>query len=432
LQAQNITTSRSALASVTTDRFLRLYESHTVSEIANIVAPRLEAAEKKRLKSAIWRRLKLDPRYKSRPSGNAVRSAKLGRPRPDLQSAGDWEKVELLAAGKSRKEILARLGGSWPGIYLAFRKMGFPAGASPVYSFGELFDRSALRRLQELSGLNVTELARQLGVKFGTLEPHLSSRNAEKQVSFEVARRAHQWRIALFRHLMSSGRYGQSRIILTFFPSLSINYKLLMDVLDRMVEANRNDLQWSAEGLKLYLCGQARKETAGVISGDLFRRFLPWAPVILKPILVPEEKSIHMTLENLRGVHHQRLAWDLIACSLGTTAPVISAVLNPSQARTAKAIFAQELRSVAVSVKIKKQGGRRVGMSTDSREDADLLLTFQNEFESHHGTRKGSLIFAAKKVYGSTVNKGTATNRAKRLLARFRKLHQKQPLRLAS
>jgi hypothetical protein len=293
--------------------------------------------------------------HKLRPVGEAVRLAKIGRPRPTLtlathpgeRTVDKWKIVELRIAGKSNQEIAKLLNRAWPSIYIALRGMGFPVGTgvSACYSFGELFDRAALRRLRQISGFNVTSLAEQLGVPFATLEVALSTRKSQSQMHLKTARKASEWRASLFRSLMSNAsrhpgrqtdKYGQSRVIVTFFPNLRARYLCLLEVLHQLGKKLRDNPEWSLDRLQQHLCEQAMGEKAGISRGDLFRRFLPWAPE-LTPFLAGK-------LQDLQGVRYQRIAWEILAGSLGTTAPIISAVINPAQAQRIRPIPPEEMR----------------------------------------------------------------------------------------
>jgi hypothetical protein len=441
-------TSKSILARTTTEALLKLFQApHDVHEMAEILGPTLDAAGTNRLKKGIWARLKKDPRYKARPSGEAIRRRKVGRPRRNLparthpgENAVDkWKIVELKIAGKSTSEIARELNRSYPSIYLALRGMGFPDGdhVAPYYSFGEGFDRATLRHLHKLSGLSVTEFAKQLRIPFATLWLHSRSKKS-RQLRFSTAQKAAEWRRGLFRHLMGdahprrgyrSDRFGHARVIRTFFPSLQERYLFLLQVLRRLRDVLLENQDWSVKDLQNYLCAQAMLEKAGMTRGALFMRFLPWAPELM-PVLVS-------CLDQVRSGHNQRLAWELLARSLGTTAPVISSLLNPAQRRTVKPIprndMAWVIKNRAMSVappnngkqpRVKAEarnvGGRPEGMSKETKQDAELLLQHMAEFENRHGTKKGAVSFASLKVYGA-VNERKRVERARKTINRYKK-----------
>lgn len=381
--------------------------------------------------------------HKLRPMGEAVRSSKIGRPRlklslrdPNRDPVDRWKIVELKIAGKSNREIAKLLHRAQPSIYLALRRMGFPdgTGVSTCYSFGELFDRAALRRLHGISGFNVTSLAKELGVPFGTLEAALSTRKSQKQLRFETARKASEWRKSLFRRLMSNAsrhpgrqneKYGQSRVIVTFFPDLRERYFFLLSALRQLGKKLRDNPKWSRDQLQQHLWQQATAEKAGRSPGDLFTRFLRWAPELM-PFLAGK-------LQDLRGIRYQRIAWEILAGSLGTTAPIISAVVNSAQAQTIRAIPPEEMcwliRKLAgestlaqqVQQKPKHKSERKKGMTPETLEDGRLLEQYIRDFEKKNGTKRGALKYAARKVYGTTVDEHTAVQRGNKTLTRYRK-----------
>jgi len=348
-------TSKSVLSRITTDALLTLYERFSVTEIANLRGPKLSATEKRRLKQAIWSRLK-KAGYKARPSGEAVRKAKIGRPRkkltmsthPGEAPADKWKIVELKAAGMSSPAIARNLGRSWPSIYLTLRKLGFPDGKGVgfFYSFGELFDRSALQHLHVTSGLSVTEFGQQLGIPFGTTWAQLREKKAG-QLHFQTACKASEWRTRLFQHLMSAAirrprqasGYGQNRVILTLFPNLRERYVFLLDVLDRLGEVLRPNSTWCKDDLRQYLCAEAMLEHAGQTPGTQFIRFLPWAPDLV-PFLASK-------LDQLRSNQHDKLAREAMAEWLHTTEPVIGDVVHHGD--KIKPIAPQEMRWLILS-----------------------------------------------------------------------------------
>lgn len=308
---------------------------------------------------------------KLRSMGEGVRLSKLGRPRvrlslkpgPRAVAADKWKIVELKAAGKSNLEIAKELNRAQVSIYLALRKMGFPPGA-PCYSFGEIFDRPALRHLHDLSGLLVKELAKELGMPFATIEAALSERYPARQIHFNTAQRASQWRTGLFRQLLSNAvrrphrqdQYSQATILLTFFPRLRERYLLFQQVLDELAKKLRENPEWSLSQLQQFLIAQAVGEKAGRIQGDLFTRFLPLAPH-LTPFLGKR-------LADLRGVHHQRIALESMASALGTTASTVSRLANPTQARALRSIVPRDMREVI----LKWHGDERKRKLSDDTE----------------------------------------------------------------
>jgi transposase-like protein len=278
---------------------------------------------------------------KRRSIGEGIRLVKRGRPALGLPSrkVDNWKLIELkVLAHKSNQEIARQFHCAYPSIWWALHRMGFPSGE---HRFGEVFDRAALRRLREMSGLNKTELKDELGVKYDTLESLLSKRGPEKQPHLNTVRKVIEWQEKLFQDLMKNGRYAQSSIIRTFFPNLRESWKFLLKVLNLIGDKLREEGNWSLAELQRYLWEQAMRETAleedGRNPGNLFRRFLPWAPE-LTPFLGQEE------LQELRGVHRYRVARQILAKRLSTSPPTLYSWINPAQAQGIRPIPPAEIR----------------------------------------------------------------------------------------
>jgi hypothetical protein len=414
------------------NKILTVYfeERRSLSETA-----RQLAIKRSRVESVIKR-----AGLKLRPMGEGVRLSKLGRSRlklslrdhPKAMAADKWKIVELKVAGKSNQEIARLLDRAQPSIYYALRKIGFPGGTgvTACYGFGEVFDRSALRHLHEISGLNVTELAKTFGMPFATLDAALSRRKPTKQLHFKTARAALGWRGDLFWYLMSNAsrhpgkqttKYSQSRVLLTLFPNLRKKYLFLLEVLRQLAKKLRENPEWSRNQLQQYLCEQAKEESFRKNRGDLFIRFLPWAPELM-PFLAQK-------LPILRGVHHQRLAWEVIAGPLCTTAPIISEIINPSQVKKINPIPPEQMRWLILTRQCKqpkvarKKSGRKKGMTAETQEDALLLEQYIRDFTKQHGTKRGALVYACRKVYGSTVESRKAVQRGNKTLSRYRAIN---------
>jgi hypothetical protein len=284
-----------------------------------------------------------------RSKAEGIRLAKRGRS-PD--TAAMWMRVELsIIERKSIQEIAKQLNLTPEAINSSLHRMGWNVEA--CHSFGEVFDRAELRRLKEMSGLEVPQLAQELGIPVRTLAGLLSTRRPDNELSFDTARKIVKWRERLFFRLLAygarhsgHGRHSRQSIILAFFPKLGQRYQFLMQVLHRLAKPLPKNLQWEGQHeLQGYLCEQAMWETAeekaGSNPGNLFRRFLPWAPCLM-PFLAGKLQELR-DVHHHRGVHHQELAWEIIAGSLRTTAPVISSLDAPSRVRRTKRISPDQM-----------------------------------------------------------------------------------------
>jgi hypothetical protein len=282
--------------------------------------------------------------------------------------------------------------------------MGFSGEkrTTSFWSCGEIFDRSAVREIHKLSGLNVTEFANALGVPFGTLESLLSSRANEKRPHFQTAKKVAEWRGDLFSYLMSNAtrnpgantcKYSQSRVIRTFFPQLGAKYSLLLQVLHRLQKVLRENPTWGADQLQEYFWSQAVQEKAGKSKGNLFKRFLPWAPE-----LMPHLRS---KIDRVLGVHHQPIAWEILAGWLGTTAPIISALINPSQARAIRPIPPEQMRWLILN---RRNAGPAAGNGSEGTSRSRRGPGKPPEQEVQRRLPRLKQLRAAKKSWGQIRN----------------------------
>jgi len=254
---------------------------------------------------------------------------------------------------------------------MTIRRLGFPdgkgarktrtraslSGTTGFYSFGELFDRSAMQQLHSMTGLTVTEFSRQLGIPFATCWNILRSKTS-LQLGFLTARKISEWRSCLFRQLMSDAtqgadRYGRRRIIQTVFPNLRDRYSQLVEVLRNVSKSPCAKTDFVSDALPQYLIEQALMEQARPTQGTLFKSFLPWAPD-----LVPFLKK---NLDRVHGALRAELAVQAIAQWLGTTPPVVKNVLHcTNNGHRIKAIPPREMRLLIL-------GRRRIGTQKSGR-----------------------------------------------------------------
>lgn len=67
--------------------------------------------------------------------------------------------------------------------------------------------------------------------------------------------------------------------------------------------------------------------------------------------------------------------------------------------------------------------GRPKGMTKQTRQEAELLEKYLNEFEQVHGSKRGGVAYACRKVYGSSIDLRRAIDRANKTRAKYRKYH---------
>ncbi len=80
-----------------------------------------------------------------------------------------------------------------------------------------------------------------------------------------------------------------------------------------------------------------------------------------------------------------------------------------------------------LSVGIRNKGGRSKGMGKDTQEEARQLLARIEEWERKKNTKKGAVVFAAREVYGSTVDSRRAVQRANKTLQKYKKILGTKP-----
>jgi predicted nucleic acid-binding Zn ribbon protein len=66
------------------------------------------------------------------------------------------------------------------------------------------------------------------------------------------------------------------------------------------------------------------------------------------------------------------------------------------------------------------QGGRPAGMKDDTKEDARELLRYMEEWDRQKATHRGAMLYASRKVYGSTVESRKAIARGYKTLKKYR------------
>jgi hypothetical protein len=98
----------------------------------------------------------------------------------------------------------------------------------------------------------------------------------------------------------------------------------------------------------------------------------------------------------------------------GTKGPEVvlgSIVITPSPATTGGC--------PPKSMRVRNKGGHPKGLTKETQEDGRLLEQHILDFQKQHNTKKGALIYAARKVYGR-VDQRKAVQRANKTLTRYR------------
>jgi predicted nucleic acid-binding Zn ribbon protein len=90
-------------------------------------------------------------------------------------------------------------------------------------------------------------------------------------------------------------------------------------------------------------------------------------------------------------------------------------------------IVAQSQPAGAPDTRPRNKGGRTKGMGKATQEEAKQLLARIEEWEQKKGTKKGAVVFAAGKVYGSTVDSRRAVQRANKTLQKYKKIIGTKP-----
>jgi hypothetical protein len=70
----------------------------------------------------------------------------------------------------------------------------------------------------------------------------------------------------------------------------------------------------------------------------------------------------------------------------------------------------------------RNEGGRPKGMTRQTREEGRLLEQYRCEFEQQHGTGRGAMLYACRKVYGGGLESRKALARGHKTLRKYRAL----------
>jgi hypothetical protein len=295
---------------------------------------------------------------------------------------------EKLYAPSTITTILAKLGlrGTKGGPYL--------------YDCGEIVTVVHAAALLKASGVDLTDFKCLIGMTSGTRDFSRPRSQAEgKALRFDNARRLIAWRDSIIRTLAGNAgtqrrrrkspplRYGHrgyrvSGILKTLLPRIRPQYELLLEVLQCSTEFLKSDPQAGIEQWQDWICEQACHEDSGRRSGELFSRFLPWAP--------EASPFIAMNLDSLRnrtGLH--RLTKNIFAARFGVTP---SAVEESWQTRT-RAVRPEDMARLILSMSRKvtpevtrppaavsevantgsRKGGKKAGYLDDRTKNLILL-----------------------------------------------------------
>jgi len=65
-------------------------------------------------------------------------------------------------------------------------------------------------------------------------------------------------------------------------------------------------------------------------------------------------------------------------------------------------------------------------MGKDTKEEAQQLERHIYDFENMHGTKRGAMVYASRKVYGPTLESRKAVQRGNKTLSRYRAFQVKK------
>lgn len=262
-----------------------------------------------------------------------------GRPRLNLKVRGHdtaalkWPMLCLAVEGKSCKAIAKEVDRFFTTVWADLAALGF-SGRAAFHDLGERWMAANVLQLKTATGLSVAELSERAGLPDAFKDAVWRPRT---RFNPALVRKLVAWRDNVLRALLvpdsrrSRGveRLNRSEVLKTFLPNLRARHKLLRAALSKMRAFLRVYPDAGAEELKTYLCEQAMLEVSGESSGDVFKRFLPWAPQLM-PFL-------GKNIDRLRrhDGHLWPLAWEALGARWDASPKLVEAAIRARTRRIA-------------------------------------------------------------------------------------------------
>ncbi len=286
-----------------------------------------------------------------------------GRARPELSSVSGhpgetplrwWSVVCLIVEGCSHQKIAEdkrivvpdqKTERWFTAITRIARQLGF-SGKRCLYYFGDPITRAKVAEWQRASGLSHKDFANFTAISWQRVRGFSETSGKDLRIIPGDSRKIRDWLDRVIRTLMMKPDtakglrhrdYNRSAVLKSFFPDLGKKYDLLFVVLSESQKFVTDKPEAGIEQWQDWLCDQAGREVAGGLRGNLFTRFLPWAPDVSR-FIEGQNKLLEQKPGSLDVLRINRNLWQLaeqfFASYFDTTRPIVR---NAWQARRIEA-----------------------------------------------------------------------------------------------
>jgi hypothetical protein len=207
--------------------------------------------------------------------------ARHGASRGHQKSARRWDVVCRIVKGDRSSEIAKLLKNNHSAVLSMARKMGLSVCR---HDFGEVADRPYVAGQYEATGLDSRDFASFAGISQAQLYDISVPTLRAFRTPPAIAASVFAWRDGFILELARNhrkGRHSKLRQTLnSFFPTLRRKRDMLIAILKQSREFLRQAPGAGAEHWQDWMCDQAGRECAGLLPGDRFTKFLPFAPEV--------------------------------------------------------------------------------------------------------------------------------------------------------
>jgi hypothetical protein len=276
----------------------------------------------RRKTSADQKRLKSELRHRAYPGMSSVRGHRGEKP------LRHWLVLCLIVQGKNAVEAGKILNRDNDTVLYIASELNLQCASSRLYDFGKPMTYAYGLRLQMALGLDRETFASLFGMP-RLLAYRISVRHlANSRIAHAHARsiiEVRDWFIRRIRELAGKHRRGgpnstrvdSTRFLMAALPDLPRTYVSLRQILVRSRQFLRNAPEAGIDEWHDWLCAQARLETGGRLPGNLFTKFLPFAPEISQFV---EEKLAALRAP---GGSVRQLAAEILASRLKVSSSLI-------------------------------------------------------------------------------------------------------------
>jgi len=282
-----------------------------------------------------------------------------------------WEAVRARLEGASFNTIVAQIGPSLKSVNYCFRSTDLPKGKRYIFHRGHPFTRGDGTQLRESLGLACHEFAQRVGVR--ERRPMIWLTKPQNHLWPPEALRCMIFRRAVADRLLAGSTrsalrgydaYDRRAVLMALFPSLRMEYKLLLETIPDLRRFLLDHPSCSEEEIAKFALQQAQRETNGELQSRGFRFLLWWLPELM-PLIVPIQGRFAGD-ENARF-----LVYELLAGTCGTSPKIIKSALSdtvrPAKPRRMRELLRIYFPSDGAADKDQKQTHRPLGPDTKEK-----------------------------------------------------------------